>query len=515
MKKRLPISISEFREIREGNYIYVDKTKILYELTQGKQYFLSRPRRFGKTLLISTLEQLFLGNKELFQDTWIATSDYQWQHYPVIRLNFSGMSHDSGKNFEHDLLGKLMRIGDDHNINLSEQQTISGRLTALMEQLSKVNPVVILIDEYDHPLISNVAEKELPIAQEIQRVMQSFFATVKATEPYMRFCFLTGVSRFSKTSIFSGLNNLRDITFNPLAADLLGYTQQELEHYFNDYVIDLAQDESASVADTYAKLKTWYNGYRFSDKTIKVYNPFSIINVLGDKKFIDYWFGSGTPGFLIKLLPNYGQELENLATTTFDANTLRSSFEVGKLRLDLLLYQTGYVTISNYDDDVYSLDFPNQEVRTAFNLHLLSYLADKDIVAIGQIARQIKKALKICDLQKVFEHLQSLFANLPYQLHNKRESYYHSMIHTFFYTLNLSVTSEHSTSRGRSDLVLETAKYIYIFEVKLDTSPQDALDQIETQKYYEPFLQLNKKIVLVGINFSYSDKRLEIEYKSM
>ena len=513
MKKRLPIGISEFKEIIDGQYLYVDKTKILYELLQGKQYFLSRPRRFGKTLLISTLEQIFLGNSKLFKDTWIGSSDYEWKKHPVIRLNFSGMDYSSAEKFESSFNATLDAIALKNGYSFPQQFSFVTKFTFLMEQLSHSNPVVILIDEYDYPLITHVDNIEF--SKQIKSVMQNFFTTLKATEPYMHFSFLTGVSRFSKTSIFSGLNNLNDITLDPLAADLLGYTQHDLENLLNQHVIDLAQEESASVTDTYTKLKTWYNGYRFSKNELRVYNPFSIINVLTKLRFVHYWFGTGTPSFLIKLLPQYYSELENLKKYTFDEDALASSFEIGQLRLDLLLYQTGYLTISNYHDGIYSLDFPNQEVSVAFNTHIFGYLTHKNVIAVSQIVREMRKAFNLCNVQEIFEHLQTLFSTLPYQLHNKRESYYHSIVHTFLYALGIQPTSENSTSKGRSDLVVETEHYIYIFEVKLDKSPQAALDQIKDKNYAEPYLKLDKKIVLIGLNFSYEEKQMQIDYKNI
>jgi hypothetical protein len=300
--KPLPIDVATFEVMISDGYLYIDKTKYIYDLYKGKgrYYFLSRPRRFGKSLLISTLKELFSGNKKLFDGLWISTSDWEWKQHPIIHLDFSKLAHETSVELKADLTRALERIGDAHNIDLSKAKTPSSKLQDLVEALAKKNKVAILIDEYDKPIIDHIAN--IPLAEKNRAILKSFYDVIKGLDEHLRAIFVTGVSKFSKTSIFSGINNLNDISQDPIAASLLGYTQDELEHYLTPYISAIAIGQKRTQQEILDEMKEWYNGYRFSEDLVRVYNPFSVLYYLAKKKRANYWFASGTPTFLMKLL---------------------------------------------------------------------------------------------------------------------------------------------------------------------------------------------------------------------
>ncbi len=374
--KDLSIYISNFKDMIQGNYLYIDKTEYIYKLFKGYKhyYFLSRPRRFGKSLLLSTLKELFLGNKELFKDLWIYSSDYKWQEYPVIYLDFSIIPHLTAQELRRSLNNKLKEIAQEHNINLNYSDTPEESLTSLIKSLSQKNPVVILIDEYDKPILDHL--KNIEQAQEQRNILKSFYDIIKESDQYLRAVFLTGVSRFSKTSLFSGINNLNDISLKPETAQLLDYTQQELEMHFRFYIESFANKLNISNQELLKELKNWYNGYRFSKENIYVYNPFSVLYSLNDKDFINYWFESGTPTFLIHLMSKQYYSIENIDQEEVSQETL-GNFDIDNIPLVPLLFQTGYLTIADYDQATqkFKLKFPNYEVKYSFTKFLVPTLS--------------------------------------------------------------------------------------------------------------------------------------------
>ncbi len=511
MLKKLPIYISSFKDMIEGNFLYIDKTKYIYDLFNGykQYYFLSRPRRFGKSLLVSTLKELFSGNKELFKDLWIYNSDYNWQEYPVIHLDFSQIPHLNSQELRKSLNNKLKEIALTYNISLSFD-TPEETLDSLIKNLSKINKVVILIDEYDKPILDHI--KNIEEAEKQREILKSFYSVIKAQDANLRAVFLTGVSKFARTSVFSGLNNLNDITLDPKAAQLLGYTQDELINNFMPYINNLANQENISYDNLIDKLKKWYNGYRFSELDIKVYNPFSVLYALDKQKINNYWIASGNPEFLIVLLKQKYYEIKDIEDAEFSYNSLEA-FDISNINIIALLFQTGYLTIVDYDKEYnsFKVNFPNFEIKQSFTNYLLTALSTYDLNTTATKMINLKRAIDQNDLIKFFDILQNIFAHIPYTLTTKdlKEKDYHTLIQFILSVLSVNAQSETITNNGRIDLVLETKNNIYIFEFKVNQSAEIALQQIKDKKYYQKFLDKNKKIVLVGLNFNNLDNNLE------
>lgn len=561
--KYLPTDVSSFELMITGNYLYIDKTEQIYNLFkpgQSRYYFLSRPRRFGKSLLISTLKELFRGNKQLFEGLWISKSDYQWKEHSVIHLDFAGISNQSAQALEESLGNNLNRIAASYNIDISEERLLEDKLTLLVEKLAQKNKVVLLVDEYDKPLLDNINDIEL--AESIREVLGGFYGAFKSLDAHLRAIFITGVTKFSKTSIFSGINNINDISINYRSASLLGYTQDEIVHYFGKDITTLAQEKNKSVEQIYHDIKKWYNGYRFTNMDIKVYNPFSVsyflhklsednsspgvalgknfevkfgyagqssvpplkrlaapgvavLNIKAPYFQGEDWFESGTPSFLIKLLKTQYLTLENLQTTELSPDNL-GYFQITRIPLVPLLFQTGYLTIEHFDkeSETFNLGFPNFEVENSFKKYLITILSDSSPIEVDDARTRLIKALKTNNLSDFCLVLQSLFAHIPYTLHIRKESYYHSLFQFLMSFLSLDAQSEVLTNRGRLDMTITIQDVMYIFELKINADPTKALEQIYEKKYYEKFLLTNKKIILVGLAFDITENELEIKYVS-
>ena len=511
-KKYLPLDVSEFETMILDNYLYIDKTEYIYNLfSHGRRYFfLSRPRRFGKSLLISTLKELFLGKKELFKNLWISASDYKWQEHPVIHLDFSVIDHKTSHELEIALARKLEKIADEHAIDLSKDPTLGSKLETLVVELAKKNKVVILVDEYDKPILDHI--KNFEESEKQREVLKSFYDVIKGLGLYLRAFFVTGVSRFSKTSLFSGLNNLDDISLDPEAAQLLGYTQKEMEENLSPYLQDFAEEKNISPRELMLELKKWYDGYRFTEKEIYIYNPFSVLYALSKKKFANYWYQSGTPTFLIHLIENQYDTIEDIDKIEFSQESL-GNFAINKIPLISLLFQTGYLTISDYDEKTnkFKLNFPNFEVERSFTRFFVETLTHASHAIFNRLSSQLINALNNNDIEEFCSVLKTLFAHIPYPL-IKREDYYHILFQFLLSLLSLEAQSEIMTNKGRIDLVLSTRTHDYIFELKLNASPEDALAQIKQLGYYERFLHRGKKVVLVGLAFTPKGDQLHLEY---
>lgn len=376
---KLPIGIQDFKTIILDGYTYVDKSKLIYQLiTRGKPYFISRPRRFGKSLLVSTLYALFSGRRELFKNLWIDKSNWDWQVYPIIRLDMSTINNATSEILERSLIYALHDIASQSSIVLTGESA-ADYLSDLIKQLAKASAkkVVVLIDEYDKPLIDNI--EDLETAKENRKILRQFYTILKALDEYLQFIFLTGVTNFSKVSVFSGLNNLNDLTLSNDYSALLGYTKTELDFYFVKDIQEVANANELPLDVCYEKIREWYNGYKFSKHGELVYNPFSTLKLLDSKSFAPHWFETGTPIFLIKLIQNREFDLINLEQYEIGAEDF-SSFDIEVLPTLPLLYQTGYLTIKTYDSliDTYKLDYPNREVSQAFSSSLLTYSKRSD-----------------------------------------------------------------------------------------------------------------------------------------
>lgn len=373
-KVKLPIGIQDFETVISEGYVYVDKTEIVYQLiTQGKPYFLARPRRFGKSLLVSLLDALFSGRRDLFKGLWIDSSDWNWVDYPVIRLDMSAINNRNPERFELDLIRVLNDIASEHSITLTGVSA-ANHLENLIKKLSSKQKVVVLIDEYDRPLIDRLDDME--IAKANREILREFYAILKAEDHNLKFVFLTGVTKFSKVSVFSGLNNLIDLSMLDQCSALLGYTREELVRYFQNEIQEVAAKRSVTLDECYTQIKEWYNGYRFSDDGKWVYNPFSVLNFLNSKVFSAHWFETGTPSFLIDLIKKRHFDLSDLEQINVSSQSF-SSFDIEDLPTLPLLYQTGYLTIKNFLPHInaYSLGFPNREVSQSFSESLLTTFA--------------------------------------------------------------------------------------------------------------------------------------------
>ncbi|MBF0224488.1 MAG: ATP-binding protein [Desulfobacterales bacterium] len=508
MLRKLPIGIQTFEKIIDGNYVYIDKTRYIYELIKsGSVYFLSRPRRFGKSLLVSTLEAIFKNQSELFKGLWIAESDYEWAEYPVIKISFGGKLYENKQTLKDYITEIMFKTATSYNVSIDHSKPFDSQFRDLIESLEQINKVVILIDEYDKPIIDVINNIELAKAN--RETLKAFYSVIKEADPYLRFVFLTGVSKFSKISVFSGLNNLFDITMHREYAELLGYTQNELLYYFNDHINKWILSEQKEKDTLLSKIQKWYNGYRFSSTDVRVYNPFSILLLMQTNEFKNYWFETGTPTFLINLIKKNDYDIrlfEQLETQEI----VFGSYDIEDLRIEALLVQTGYLTIVNYkeEDMLYTLSYPNFEVKNAF----LEYLSDtvsgvRRELAGGYIVRLVN-ALKQKDLEHFFEILSIFFANIPYDIQIKQERYYQTIFYLVFTLIGMKVDAEVKTNKGRIDAVVILNNKIYIFEFKLNGTCEDALAQIKDREYAQKYQNFNKEIILIGVEFSEQDKNI-------
>ncbi len=508
-KAKLPLGIQDFESIISGGYTYVDKTKYIYQIiTQGIPYFLSRPRRFGKSLLVSTFHALFSGRRDLFKGLWIDKSDWDWTEYPVIRIDMSTVNNRTPERFELDLIRVLDDIATQHHYSLTGLSA-ANRLENLINQLSVKQKVVVLIDEYDKPLIDRLDNME--IAQANREILREFYTILKAEDRHLKFIFLTGVTKFSKVSVFSGLNNLNDLTLSNDYSVLLGYTRDELERYFANEIQDVAKANELSIETCYDQIKEWYNGYLFSKHGERVYNPFSTLKLFDSKDFAAHWFETGTPVFLIELLKKREFDLSNLEQINVSAMGF-SSFDIEELPTLPLLYQTGYLTIKTFLPDIsaYCLGFPNREVSQSFSESLLTTFA-KSKAECSKLLFDISTNLNgpIWDSVQFFEIMGRLFELIPYDLYVKHEKYFHSLFYLTIKLAGFQIGAEIHTQQGRTDAALEAKDKIIIFEFKCNATAQSAMDQIMLKKYYQIYRYHNLPIYLVGINFNGQQRTID------
>lgn len=500
--KPLPVGFQTFRDLINGGFLYVDKTRLIYELIRNPKgvYFLARPRRFGKSLLVSTLEEIFLGNRDFFQGLWLNDSPYGWEKHPVIRIDFSREPIHSAQDLTEGIQRILRRIATAYGITLPEGP-YHAQWQDLIETLAVEKQVVVLIDEYDKPLVDNLSN--LAEAQEIRKVLKGFYGVLKSVDHFLRFVFITGVSRFSKVGIFSDLNNLQDLSMDDRYAALPGITQMELEGELLPYVERFAAHQRMTVAEALAQIRLWYNGFRFTKADVTLYNPFSLVYFFDVLDFRNYWFDSGTPSFLVNLIREQRYSLEEVQQRKVGELAF-SAYELENLAIVPLLYQTGYLTIKGYDpvQRLYELGYPNREVEDAFLTYILGFFSKVEPGLNEAYLWQMVDALRAGNLEEFFAVLQLFFAHIPYTLQVKREKYYQTIFYLIFTLMGLRTQAEVVTNRGRIDAVVEVATAIYIFEFKLNGSAEAALDQIKTTAYYERYQRQGKPLRLVGVNFS-------------
>ncbi|WP_194848315.1 ATP-binding protein [Candidatus Neptunochlamydia vexilliferae] len=515
--KKLPIGVQSIREILEEDQVYIDKTMFAKDLiTTGKHYFISRPRRFGKSLFINTLEEIFKGNKELFKDCKIYESGYDWQKYPVLYLDFSKIASRTPDHLETALQVRLEIIAKEHDISIVTTD-IQVALDTLVVRLSNKyrKKVAVLIDEYDKPIIDHL--EDLDVARKNRDILKDFFGTIKSLDKHLKFTFITGISKFSRVSLFSALNNLNDITMEPKYAGMMGYTEEELRASFRDHIQKIAQERSQlgnlvpeeKVID---EVRNWYNGYRFSEGKLCVYNPFSTLKFMQSKKPKTYWYSTGTPSFLIHQLKEHLESMVSLDGTTATEEELMDISSLEQINLEALMYQTGYFTIKDYNSisNRYLLGLPNEEVRSAFINSLVKNFAP---ITKLRSSRECVEALEKHQPSLLFNQIEIGLSSFAYQVFvDAKERTYQAMLLSMLHGMGFNPLSERSINTGRIDVILEVPKTTYILELKLDGSADKALKQIHEKQYFKPYTHKGKHIVIIGANFS-SEARNVSEWK--
>jgi hypothetical protein len=508
--KSLPIGISTFSEIRNENCYYVDKSAYVHQLAVGgKYYFLSRPRRFGKTLFVDTLQCAFEGKRELFEGLYLE-NHWDWSmSCPVIHISFGGGMLQSRAELDERIRELLDENRKRFDVRF-EHSSISGRFAELIRRLHEKygRRVVILVDEYDKPILDNL--EDISTAEKMRDGLKNLYSVIKDSDRHIKFCFITGVSKFSRVSIFSDLNNLEDITLDPQAGAICGYTQTELETTFAERLADVDLE----------RLQRWYNGYNFLGKD-KVYNPFDVLLFLKKQQFGNYWFESATPSFLIRWLRLRKTYLPELEQIEIDQDLL-SGFELDRLRPEAVLFQSGYLTITGVAEfapgqSILSLDFPNQEVRVSLNKHLLDDLTSgASVGGTGRLRLNMARALRAEDTDQIRDILKALFSSIPYEWYtqsgmDRYEGYYASVVYAFFASLGFDLRPEQSSSHGRADLIVDTGQMVYVIEfkvVELTGDGQKAIDQIREKGYHHSYVQAGRKVMLIGMDFSKLERNL-------
>lgn len=515
---KYPIGIQTFDQIINGGFVYVDKTDLIYKLvTEGKIYFLSRPRRFGKSLLVSTLKNYFLGKKELFKGLAIDRLETEWTEYPVFHIDFNNNDFTEADALESKLNVYVSSYEEMYG-KIPVDASIGDRFAYVLNRAHRQSGhrCVVLIDEYDKPLLDvldqdikvRVGDRELQLEERNRNLLRAFYSVFKGADEDLKFVLLTGVTKFSQVSVFSDFNQPDDISMDERYETLCGITQEELERYFAEPIVRMAEKFKTTTEDIKDKLKQQYDGYHFSEHMTDIYNPFSLLNVFAKLKFENYWFSTATPTYLIRLLTHMQEDLNEIAGEYYEKEDFIDYKATVEKPLPMI-YQSGYLTIKAYDPDFHTflLDFPNNEVKKGFvTLVTADYLKPgietKSWVRAVVIAMRKGETDKLCDL------FTSFFASIPYTMRRKeeereRERYFHYTLYLIFRLISVDTTyTEKEQSQGRADCIVETADYIYIFEFKLDGTADEALRQIEEKGYARPYQGEKRKLYKIGVSFS-------------
>ena len=511
--RKLPIGIQDFEKLRENNCLYVDKTQYVYQLAQtGSPYFLGRPRRFGKSLFLSTLKAYFEGKKELFEGLKIAGLEKEWTQYPVFQLDFN-----------IGLLINAKNVAERLNVKLKELERLWGKRTDTEDLASRFEAViknaceqtgqrvVVLIDEYDKPLTNTMNDKTAN--EEIRTLLKSFYGVLKSADTYLRFVFITGVTKFSKVSIFSDLNQLVDISLNEKYAEICGISEPELLQNFQPEIQALAERRKMTYEQAFAELKKRYDGYHFAKESEDIYNPFSVLNTFESLDFAYYWFATGTPTFLAKALKNQNYDIRKFDDDVIIAANAIMDYRVENENLIPLLYQSGYLTIKGYDTilDEYVLGFPNEEVKYGFLNELLPAFVQRPVTTGNFSVTDFLRKLMSNDTDGFMTSLKAFFADIPYdaiEQKNRNEQYYQHVFYLLFTLMGQFVQTEVKNNKGRADAVVKTAGNIYVFEFKMDdnATAEDALAQINSNDYAIPYSADHRNIVKIGVEFSQTER---------
>ena len=515
--KNLSTGTQELSIFKENNYIYVDKTEIIHKLiSSGRYYFLSRPRRFGKSLLVNTMEELFLGNKKLFENTWVYDKwDFE-NKYPIIKISLAGIGLEK---YELDeALNKIVNnIAKKNKIKL-EEDTYSLKFKELIEIIGKKKQVVILIDEYDKPIIDYLEAETMNTAVKNRKILKEFYSVIKDLDKHIKLLFITGVSKFSKVSFFSELNNLTDITIDKGYSSLLGYTEEEIIRNYSYYLKEIEKEFNIDRKMLLKTMKLWYDGYSW-DGINFLYNPYSILTLFQKKSFNNYWFNTGTPSFLIKMIRTKNIDIDKFETSFEVKSGLFDSYDLDNIDINLLLFQAGYLTIKekiiNTEDlsESYVLSYPNKEIKDSFYDYLIGEFTGLDKTDFFERIKALQTELEHNNIERFIIILKTLYSNIPSEIFiNENESYYHTVIFLIMKLLRADIIEvEKQTNQGRIDAVIFTKKYIFVIEFKMNTVNM-ALKQIKNKKYYEPYLSDKRKVFCIGVAFNKVKRNIK-EYK--
>lgn len=509
MARKLPIGIQSFEKIRTGGFTYIDKTDLIYQLASTKSpYFLSRPRRFGKSLLMSTLEAYFLGKRDLFTGLAMETLETEWKEYPVLHLDLNARNYDSKEALVAILNQHLekweAKYGDE-----KKERSPEERFSYLLERIHEASgsQVVILIDEYDKPLLQAIGNEKLQ--EQYKNILKAFYGVLKSADAHLRFVFLTGVTKFGQISVFSDLNQLKDISMDARYATICGITDKELRRDFQPELEALAANEGLSYEEVCQKMKRMYDGYHFRHNMEGLYNPFSVLNALDSVEFGSYWFSTGTPTFLVQLLKETDYDLRNLEGIELPVN------QFADYRADAdypipVIYQSGYLTIKGYDKEFqsYTLGFPNEEVKYGFLNFLVPYYtgvsSNENLFNIRHFVNELRSG----DANAFLTRLRAFFAGIPYELNDKTERHYQAIFYLVFRLLGQYMEVEERSAKGRADAVVKTKDYVYVFEFKLDGNVDEALKQIDEKGYLLPYSVDERKLLKIGVSFDSAERNI-------
>lgn len=510
MSKIYPIGIQNFEKIRRDGYFYIDKTALVYQMVKtGSYFFLNRPRRFGKSLLVSTLEAYFEGKRELFEGLAIEKLEKDWTKHPILHIDLNTEKYENLENLENilnDTLYKWEKVYGTEPSETSLPLRFKGIIRRAYEQTG--NRVAIFVDEYDKPMLQAIGNEELQKA--FRNTLQAFYGAIKTMDGYIKFAFLTGVTKFGKVSVFSALNNLIDLSMDERYTAICGMTEEEIHDNLEEDLLELADKQKMSYEEVCRELKTCYDGYHFVENSVGIYNPFSVLNTFFKMKFGSYWFETGTPTYLVELLKAHHYDLHSMAHVETDADILNSVDSASTNPIPVI-YQSGYLTIKKFDErfGIYRLGFPNREVEEGFMKFLLPFYANTNKVESPFQILKFVHEVESGDYESFFRRLQSFFADTPYELIRDQELHYQNVLFIVFKLIGFYVKAEYHTSQGRIDLVLQTDEFIYVMEFKLEGSAEEALRQINEKNYAQPFAADPRKLFKIGINFSNQTRNIE------
>ena len=510
MGKLYPVGIQNFEKLRNGGYFYIDKTALVYRLvTTGSYYFLSRPRRFGKSLLVSTLEAYFQGKKELFEGLAVSELEKGWKQYPVIHLDLNAKKFDGPEDLIRLIDRQLLVLEAEYG-KVETDETIDDRFVSLIRNMHDRTGerVVILVDEYDKPLLQAIGNEALQ--NEYRAILQAFYGVLKSMDGYIRFALLTGVTKFGKVSVFSDLNNLFDISMDENYTSICGISEKELLDNFDEDIRALAENNGQTYEEACAKLKENYDGYHFYPGSTGIYNPFSLLNTFMKGRYGSYWFETGTPTYLVELLKSHKYSLYKLAHEKTTAKVLDSIDSASRNPVGVI-YQSGYLTIKGFipEPRIYELGFPNREVEEGFMDFLIPFYTPVEESESGFAIWEFIQDVKAGNVDGFMERLQSFLADCPYEMAKDIELHYQNVLFIVFRLTGLYTQVEYHTSRGRIDMVVQTADYVYVMEFKLDGSAEQALEQIEERQYDLPFAKDRRKVFKIGVNFSSETRNID------